>query len=72
MPLSEEEPMVDRADPTGGALELARSAAPAPARRRTALAAVARPAGEVVGLLLVEVLCSLRARAAARGLGPGA
>jgi hypothetical protein len=28
MPLSEEEPMADRADPTGGALELATSAAP--------------------------------------------
>jgi hypothetical protein len=42
---------VDHAHPTGGALELARSAAPAPARRRTALAAVARPAGEVAGLL---------------------
>jgi hypothetical protein len=69
MPLSEEEPMVDRADPTeGGALELARSAAPAPARRRTALAAVARPAGEVAGLLLVEVLRCPRARAAALGL----
>jgi hypothetical protein len=69
MPLSEEEPMVDSADPTGGgALELARSAAPAPARRRTALAAVARPAAEVAGLLLVEVLRSPRARAAALGL----
>jgi hypothetical protein len=68
MPLSEEEPMVDRADPTGGALELARSAAPAPAPRRTALAAVARPAGEVAGLLLVEVLGSPRARAAALDL----
>jgi hypothetical protein len=61
--------MVDRADPTGGgALELARSATPAPARRRTALAAVARPAAEVAGLLLVEVLRSPRARAAALGL----
>jgi len=61
--------MVDSADPTGGgALELARSAAPAPARRRTALAAVARPAGEVAGLLLVEVLRSPRARAVALGL----
>ena len=60
--------MVDRADPTGGALELARSATPAPARRRTTLAAVARPAGEVAGLLLVEVLGSPRARAAALGL----
>jgi hypothetical protein len=69
MPLSEEEPMADRADPTdGGALELARSAAPAPARHRTALAAVARPAGEVAGLLLVEVLCSPRARAASLDL----
>jgi hypothetical protein len=65
MPLSEEEPMVDRADPTaGGALELARSAAPAPARRRTALAAVARPAGEVAGLLVVEVLRRPRPRSA--------
>jgi hypothetical protein len=60
--------MVDRADPTGGALELARAAAPAPARPRTTLAAVARPAGEVAGLLLVEVLCSPRARAAALDL----
>jgi hypothetical protein len=60
--------MVDRADPTGGALELARSAAPTPARRRTTLAAVARPAGEVAGLLLVEVLGSPRARAAALDL----
>jgi hypothetical protein len=69
MLLSEEEPMLDRADPTGGgALELARSHAPAPARQRTALAAVARPAGEVAGLLLVEVLCSPRARAAALDL----
>jgi hypothetical protein len=69
MPLSEEEPMVDRADPTGGALELARSAALAPARRRTALAAVASPAGEVAGLLLlVEVLGSPRARAASLDL----
>ena len=59
---------MDRADPTGGALELARSAAPAPARRRTALAAVARPAGAVAGLLLVEVLCSPRARGAALDL----
>jgi hypothetical protein len=69
MPLWEEEPMVDRADPTeGGALELARSAAPAPARRRTALAAAARPAAEVAGLLLVEVLRSPRARAASLDL----
>ncbi len=65
--LSEEEPMVDSTDPTGGALELARSAASATARRRTALAAVARPAGEVAGLLLVEVLRHPRARAAALG-----
>jgi hypothetical protein len=34
----------------------------------TALAAVARPAGEVAGLLLVEVLRSPRARAAALSL----
>jgi hypothetical protein len=68
MPLSEEEPMVDGADPTGRALELARSAAPATARQRTALAAVARPAAEVAGLLLVEVLRSPRARAAALDL----
>jgi hypothetical protein len=40
----------------------------ATARRRTALAAVARPAAEAAGLLLVEVLGSLRARAAALGL----
>jgi hypothetical protein len=52
-----------RADPTGRALELARSATPATARR-TAVAAVAKPAAEVVGLLLVEVLRSPRGRAA--------
>ena len=68
MPLSEVEPMVDRADPTGHAPELARSVTLATARRRTALAAVARPAGQVAGLLLVEFLCSPRARAAALGL----
>jgi hypothetical protein len=66
--LSEEEPMVDRADPSGGALELARFTIPATARRRTTLAAVPRPAAEVAGLLLVEVLRSPRARAAALGL----
>jgi hypothetical protein len=60
--------MVDSEGPTGHALELARSATPAPARPRTTLAAVARPAGEVAGLLLVEVLGSPRARAAALGL----
>ena len=60
--------MVDSEDPTGHALELARSATPAMARRRTTLAAVARPAAEVAGLLLVEVLGSPRARAAALGL----
>jgi hypothetical protein len=59
---------VDSADPSGRALELARSATPAKVRRRTALAAVARPAAEVVGLLLVEVLGNPRARAAALGL----
>jgi hypothetical protein len=60
--------MVDGEDPTRRALELARSATPTPARRRTALAAVARPAAEVAGLLLVEVLGSPRARAAALSL----
>jgi hypothetical protein len=60
--------MVDSEDPTGHALELARSATPAMARRRTALAAVARPAAEVAGLLLVEVVGGPRARAAALGL----
>jgi hypothetical protein len=68
MPLWEEEPMVDGDGPTRGALELARPATPATARRMTALAALARPAGEVAGLLLVEVLRSPRARAAALGL----
>jgi hypothetical protein len=58
--------MVDSEDPTRRALELARSATPATARRRTALlAAVARPAAEVAGLLLVEVLRSPRGRAPA-------
>jgi hypothetical protein len=60
--------MVDSEDPIGHALELARSATPAMARRRTALAVVARPAAEVAGLLLVEVVGSPRARAAALGL----
>jgi hypothetical protein len=60
--------MMDSADPTGHAVELARSATPATARRRTTLAAVARPAAEVAGLLLVEVLRSPRARAAALSL----
>jgi hypothetical protein len=60
--------MVDSADPTGHALELARSANLATARRRTALAGVARPAAEVAGLLLVEVLRSPRARAVALSL----
>jgi hypothetical protein len=61
--------MVDSTDPTGQALELARSATLARGRRRTALAAVARPAAQVAGLLLVEVLRSPRGRAAALGLG---
>lgn len=60
--------MVDSADPTGRALEPARSATPATVRRKTALAAVARPAAEVAGLLLVEVLGNPRARATALGL----
>jgi hypothetical protein len=60
--------MVDSADPTGQALELASPATLATARRRTALAAVARPAAQVAGLLLVEVLRSPRGRAAALGL----
>ena len=55
-------------DPTGRALELAGSATLARARRRAALAAVARPAAEVAGLLLVEVLGSPRGRAAVLGL----
>jgi hypothetical protein len=60
--------MVESKDPNRRALELARSATPATARRITALAAVARPAAEVAGLLLVEVLGSPRARAAALNL----
>ena len=59
------EAMAHRNDPTGRALELARSATPARARHRTTLATVARPAAEVAGLLLVEVLGNPRARAAA-------
>jgi hypothetical protein len=68
MALSREEPMVRSDDSTARALELARSATPATAQRRTALAAVAKPAAEVAGLLLMEVLRSPRARAAALGL----
>jgi hypothetical protein len=60
--------MLSSEDPTGYALELARSATLARGRRRTALA-VARPAVQVAGLLLVEVLRSPRGRAAALGLG---
>jgi hypothetical protein len=60
--------MVDSEHPTGHALELAGSATLATARPRTALAAVARPAAEVAGLLIVQVLGSPRARAAALGL----
>jgi hypothetical protein len=60
--------MVPSDDPTARALELARSATPATARRRTALAAVARPAAEVAGLLAVEILRRPRARAGALGL----
>jgi hypothetical protein len=60
--------MVDSADPTGHAIELARSATLAAVRRRTTLAAVARPAAEVAGLLLVEILRRPRARSAALSL----
>jgi hypothetical protein len=60
--------MAQRNDPAGRALELARSAVPAAARRRPTLAAVARPAAEAAGLLLVELLGNPRARAAASGL----
>jgi hypothetical protein len=60
--------MVNSQDPTGHAVELASPATLATARRRTALAAVARPTAEVVGLLLVEVLGSPRARVAALSL----
>jgi hypothetical protein len=59
------EAMAHRNDPAGRALELVRSATPARARHRTTLATVARPAAEVAGLLLVEVLSNPRARAAA-------
>jgi hypothetical protein len=48
--------MVDSEHRTGHALELAGSATLATARPRIALAAVAKPAAEVAGLLLVEVL----------------
>jgi hypothetical protein len=42
---------MDSADPTGGALELARSASPAPPRRRTALArSPGPPAAELLEL----------------------
>jgi hypothetical protein len=51
-----------------GVLELVRSATPVARRRAAALAAVARPAGEVAAFLLVEVLRSPQARAAALGM----
>jgi hypothetical protein len=60
--------MVDSEHRTGHALELAGSATLATARPRIALAAVAKPAAEAAGLLLVEVLGNPRARAAALGL----
>jgi hypothetical protein len=60
--------MAHRDGNTSGVLELLRSAAPIPARRMAALAALARPAGEVTALLFVEVLRSPRARAAVLGL----
>jgi hypothetical protein len=60
--------MVDSDGPASGALELARSATPATTRRMPTLAAVARPASEVAGLLLMEVLRSPRARVAVLGL----
>jgi hypothetical protein len=68
MPLLEEEPMAQSDGNPGGALELPRPATPVATRRIATLAAVARPAGEVAALLLVEVLRSPRARAAALGL----
>jgi hypothetical protein len=68
MPLIEEEPMAHGDGGSRGVLELARSATPVARQRVAALATVARPAGEVVALLLVEVLRSPRARAAAVGL----
>jgi len=60
--------MADRDDRPRGILELARPATPVPRRRVAALAAVARPAGEVAAFLLVEVLGRPRARAAALAL----
>jgi hypothetical protein len=60
--------MMDSEHPTSHALELAGSATLATARPRTALAAVAKPAAKVAGLLLVQVLGNPRARAAALGL----
>jgi hypothetical protein len=60
--------MAHSADPTGHALKLAKSATLATARRRTTLATVARPAADVAGLLLVEILGSPRVRAASLGL----
>jgi hypothetical protein len=60
--------MAHRNELTGRALELARSAIPARARHRTTLATVARPAAEVAGLLLVELLGNPLARSLARWL----
>jgi hypothetical protein len=68
MPLFEEELMAYSDDDPRGALELARAAVPVARRRVAVLAAVARPAGEVAALLLVEVLGRPRARAAALAL----
>src|SRR6266516_4601614 len=62
------QPMASSDDRPSGVLELARSATPVTRRRVAALAAVARPAGEVAALLLVEILGRPRARAAALAL----
>jgi hypothetical protein len=64
----QEERMADSDGGARGAIELAQSATPVARRRFAALAPVARPAGGVAALLLVEVLRSPRARAAALGL----
>jgi hypothetical protein len=54
--------------PRGGSLQVVSPAPPIARRRVPTLAALAKPAGQVAGLLLVEVLSSPRGRAVALGL----
>jgi hypothetical protein len=64
----DEEPMVHSDDATGGSLQVVSPAPPIARRRVPTLAALAKPAGQLAGFLLVEVLSSPRGRPVALGL----